>query len=107
MGPAWLPSPPILPGPVKAVCKLEVREDPWLTVEGGRFRKVRQTLEFRHRTSSASLMAQRYRSRPFRRSSRKVALVVVLENHDFWGSGAGGGTVTWFVRELWKVTKSE
>lgn len=107
MGVAWRPSPPNPPGPVRAVCKLEARDEPWLTVDGGRFRNVRQTLEFRHRESSASLIAERYFSRPLRRSSRKDGLVVVFLNHDLAGSGDGGGTVSWLMREAWKAAKSE
>lgn len=93
MGAAWLPSPPNPPGPVRAVCRLDARDEALFTL-GGRFRNVRQTLELRHRGSSASLIAERYSSRPLRRSSRKDGLLVVFLSHDLAGSGIGGGTVT-------------
>lgn len=73
----------------------------------GRFRNARQALEFRHWGSSASLIARRYVSRPFRRSSRRVALETVLANQDFGGRGAGGGVVVCDVRVEWKEAKSE
>lgn len=73
----------------------------------GRLRNARHAGEVRQRPSSDSLIARRYSSKPWRRSSRNRAFETVFENQVFEGRGAGGGAFVWDMRVLWKVTKSE
>lgn len=73
----------------------------------GRLRKVRHALLFRHLSSSDLFIVVRYSSSPLRRSSVSSGEEVVRVNHDFEGSGAGGGAPAWDVRRLWRFVKSE
>lgn len=88
-------------------CKLAAREGLLLKAALGRLRNVRQELDSRHRGSSDSLMAQRYVSSPFLRSSRRVGFDIVLESHVLGGRGAGGATVVCSISELCKAVNSE
>lgn len=73
----------------------------------GRLRKVRHALVVRHLSSSDLFIVVRYISSPLRRSSVNSGEEVVRVNHDFEGSGAGGGALAWDVRRLWRAVKSE
>lgn len=102
------------PSAIFPAAPLSVSRPPWpapLFVDDGedegRLKNVLQALVFRHRESPSSFIARRYCSSPRRRSSRRPALDVVLENHVLRGSGVGGGRFVWEVREAWRATKSE